>query len=134
MEAEILPYKNNIYQPIKCICGNIAKYHHGHGYVSCSKKCTEDVKKQTNMERFGIDNFSKTSIFKDRNIKTNMERYGVKYTFKIDGFKEKSMQACMKRYGVDNGLSVGRISHQESGVPSSRGRKSGGLRCILKNV
>lgn len=97
------------------------------GYYSCFD-CKSIVLKQTCLNKFGVDSYSKTDEFKkfiSENLnyeeihkkckETNLERYGHEYYFQTksvregnkkwmssDDFKEKSKETLIKKYGVDS--------------------------------
>jgi len=70
---------------------------------ACSHNSVAQKKaRKTNLERYGVDSFSKTKKFKDKTRKTNLERYGVDSFSKTKKFKDKVKQTSIERYGVDN--------------------------------
>jgi len=58
------------------------------------KKC-----KQTVIDRYGVDNVSKSEKIKKKKIKTFISNYGVDNIFKTDGFTEYVNNKCIERYG-----------------------------------
>jgi hypothetical protein len=74
----------------------------------CSVKCSNnsDIKKKkyadTCIEKYGVDNFSKSDIFKNNIITINKEKYGVDWYMQCDDFRVKSISTCLKKYGFDS--------------------------------
>lgn len=72
----------------------------------CSAKCgriNKDVIKKykiTNIKKYGVDNFSKTDLFKNKMINENREKYGVDWYQQSKDFKLKSIKTCLDKYGV----------------------------------
>jgi hypothetical protein len=52
--------------------------------------------KQTNLEKYGVENYYESEDFKEKAAKTKIERYGDENFNNI----EKSRSTCMKKYGV----------------------------------
>jgi hypothetical protein len=74
----------------------------------CSPRCgtlnkeTIDKYKKTNLEKYGVDNISKSEYFKKLMLKTNKEKWGVDWYQQSDDFKSKSILTCLKKYGFEN--------------------------------
>jgi len=58
--------------------------------------------KQTNLERYGVENIFQTNNFKEKIKRTNLEKYGVEHILQAESTKEKIKQTNLKRYGVKN--------------------------------
>lgn len=120
----------------KCkVCNKKINIEYKHGYrdfcsYSCSSKHTnnkleiQDKKRQTCLERYGVDNHSKTKEFKDflkdsrdvleeKKRQTFLKKYGKEHYFQTTVFKdflkkhqddiqEKIKQTCIDKYGVDS--------------------------------
>ena len=93
---------------------------------SCnSKECIALKRKETNLEKWGVDNpmkskmvkerlenkilekwgvehYSKTDEFKEKIKETNLAKWGVEHYSKTDEFKEKFKESSLKKFGVDN--------------------------------
>ena len=85
-----------------CICGNPVEvdiYNYDKD-VTCSKECRYKLVKKTSMERYGVDNAAKSSVFKRKAIETSLKRYGVEYPTQSDVVKRKTRSTCLKKYGV----------------------------------
>ena len=99
---------NNIeVRPVCNICGNKLKFDNGFKKF-CSNRCAQlsneskEKRKKTCLERYGVDNYSKTSEYKQRIKSTCLERYGVEYSWQSKECKEKIKETCLERYGVDS--------------------------------
>ncbi|GIU69097.1 MAG: hypothetical protein KatS3mg002_0333 [Candidatus Woesearchaeota archaeon] len=71
-----------------------------------SEKFKESVerKKETFLEKYGVDNPSKSDIVKEKIRQTFLERYGVEAPMQIDEIKEKAKKTNLEKYGVENPL------------------------------
>lgn len=78
---------------------NIAKY--GGPAPSCSKD-VRDKMKATNQERYGVDAPAQNAEIFDRIKQTNLERYGVEYSSQSDTVRKRCIETVRERYGVDN--------------------------------
>jgi hypothetical protein len=58
--------------------------------------------RQTSVERYGVDNYSKTEDYIVKSKRTYMERYGVDSYTKTEDYLEKTKKTCLERYGVDS--------------------------------
>ena len=63
---------------------------------------TQNKIKETNIEKYGVDNPLKNSKIRDKMKSTNLEKYGDEIMFKTIHFKEISIQTCLDKYGVEN--------------------------------
>ena len=61
----------------------------------------DEKKRQTNLEKYGVENPQRLEKTKERMKATNLERYGVENPFQAEQFKEKSRQTCLAKYGVE---------------------------------
>ena len=102
---------HNIPDYILCECGNRLSNHMNwmDGYKKfCSNKCSSNNKttkentKNTLLNRYGVDHYSKTKEYVDKVKKTSTYKYGVDNYSKTDDYVEKSKKTCMDRYGVDH--------------------------------
>ena len=76
---------------------------------SCSNKCSNIKRKDTQIKRYGVDNYTKTDEYKNRVSKTNLEKYGVINVFQSEIIKDKIKKTNTLKYGVDN-ISKSKIS------------------------
>lgn len=103
-------FEHSILERVTCECGEYVKFiDMKRGFREfCSKRCMYDSKKiklsrkNTNLERYGVDNPSKSDDIRKKVEDTNMDKYGVKYPMQSDKFIEKSKDTFNKNYGVDN--------------------------------
>lgn len=74
----------------------------------CSTKCsqssqlTKEKRKKTNLEKWGVDNPSKSDIVKLKQKNTNIERWGFKSTFQNDNVREKWSKTIKNKFGVEH--------------------------------
>lgn len=97
--------------PAHCkICGAPLKYKNfkaGYG-LFCSTECSykdPDVvkrRKQTCLERYGVEIPLKLEHIKKKQHQTCLERYGVESTGQVKEFREKAKKTCLERYGVES--------------------------------
>jgi hypothetical protein len=80
-----------------------------HQIVKCGvfcKKCTKisrlEKTKQTNMEKYGVENPFQTKEIKEKRKQTYMEKYGVEHPLQNKEIKEKMKQTNMEKYGVEH--------------------------------
>ena len=71
------------------------------GKYACSHKCGSEKARESNLEKYGVDNPNKLEDIKNRKRKTNLNKYGVEYIMQCDIFKEKSKQTNLEKYGVE---------------------------------
>lgn len=74
------------------------------GPQCCSPECTQKLREQTNMERYGVKAAAMAEQVKDKIKNTNLERYGVTHYSKTEEYKEKYKNTIRERYGVDSPL------------------------------
>ena len=109
---EYLPNGSGVKINVKCdVCGHVKKVSYRRyilntncfsDYYACSKKCAVAKVKKRNIERYGVDNISKTKYFKDKYKKVMNERYGVDNGFQSEEIKKKIKESSIKKYGVDH--------------------------------
>lgn len=77
------------------------------GHIFCSHYCqtqSEQRKqnaKQTNIEKYGVDNPTKNAAVLQKRKQTCLEKYGAESVVQSDYFKQKSKQTLLENYGVD---------------------------------
>lgn len=92
--------------------------------VCCSQKCRGVYErnngafkkaslkaKQTCLDKYGVDSYSKTDEFIEREKKTCLEKYGTEFAIQNDDVKDKRVQTVRKRYGVDNVSQIEELKH-----------------------
>lgn len=68
----------------------------------CSSKCSQVKNKKTCLERYGVDNPTKSKEILLKREESNLIKYGVKYPNTLDSFKKSVKKTCLEKYGVDN--------------------------------
>ena len=71
------------------------------GFYGC-KSCSRQKAAITSLEKYGVDNYSKTVEFKERIEKTFMERYGYKTNLMSPEHKEYTKSKLKEVYGKEN--------------------------------
>lgn len=65
-------------------------------------KCLAEIRKQTIIEKYGVENISQLTEIKEKKKKTIVEKYGVENPSQSIEIKEKKKKAYIEKYGVDN--------------------------------
>ena len=112
-----IPFKEKFYlienlltEIPKCECGNSVKFIDMiNGYRKfCSRRCAYDSdsvkksKRETCIEKWGVDNPSKVKEIKDKVKETNIKKFGHEWATKSDLIKEKIKDKFIENWGVDN--------------------------------
>ena len=96
------------------VCGNrckFTKFNKGY-HIYCSKKCSYKSKdrltkcKNTCLEKYGVEFYSKTNDYKEKTIKTCLEKYGVKNVFQSEEKKQKIKNTLKEKYGAEHALQI----------------------------
>lgn len=110
-DINMLPTKSHILVDVKCdICGEEKKIQYRYyndsiqkyGYYTCSAKCAISKNKRTNLEKYGVENVSKSEIIKEKKQKTTYDNFGVKSPFESSDIKNKIKKTNLEKYGVEN--------------------------------
>lgn len=108
---KIWHWVNNEPEYIRCYCGNRVSENMNwkDGYKKyCSNKCSsnsEETKtklKKTNLEKWGVDHYSKTEEWIEKVKKTSLEKWGVDNYSKTDDYIQKSKKTYLCKWGVEN--------------------------------
>lgn len=88
------------------ICGSmfpVTRYHltAKDAKQTCSKKCSSELRKRTNIDKYGGVAPACSKEVRTKMEATNLHRYGVMHAAQSDKFKEKSKQTNLMRYGVE---------------------------------
>ena len=67
--------------------------------IKKDRKLVQELMKDTNIKRYGVDNPAKLDATKEKTSKTNKERYGVSCVFNNNEIREKIEQTNLERYG-----------------------------------
>ena len=103
-------WKNHITHIPQCeVCGKNARFNSfKKGYSSyCSVGCSnrsiskKNKVKQTNLERYGVENPSQSQEIISKTRKTNLDKYGVENPASSKEVQEKIKQTNLERYGVE---------------------------------
>jgi hypothetical protein len=106
-------YINSLPEPPKCKCGCKLNWLYGihKGYGECSdKKCTirmERIRskiKETNLDRYGVENPAQTKEVQDKMKSTMVERYGVENPGQSEEIRQRVIATNQERYGVENAV------------------------------
>jgi hypothetical protein len=124
---------NNEKNYMRCYCGNKLSQNMNwkDGYKKyCSNKCSANSKetkeklketllnkwgvehyskteeyvkkvKETSLKKWGVDNYSKTNDYKEKSKKTYLSKWGVDNYTKTDEYKEKSKKTSLRNWGVE---------------------------------
>lgn len=71
-------------------------------YDKDKKENIQKKRKNTVLNKWGVDNVSKNILIKDKTKTSNIEKYGVEYPIMLDIFKEKVKETNIDKYGVDH--------------------------------
>jgi hypothetical protein len=72
-----------------------------YGFYGC-KKCSRQKAAMTSLNKYGVDNYSKTAEWKSRVENTNIEKYGYKTNLISPIYKEKIENILIDKYGTKN--------------------------------
>lgn len=90
----------------KCFCGNHVNWERTRYLQYCSASCSLEATKQdranTTLEKYGVDNFAKSTEFKTKSKKTFLKNYGVDNPSKSKEIQEKKIKTNLNKYGVLN--------------------------------
>ncbi len=70
--------------------------------ASCSAKNKVHKIKKTNLEKYGVDCYTKTDEYKERVRLTNLEKYGVENVSQAKEIKVKKKETNLKNWGAEN--------------------------------
>ncbi len=80
--------------------------------------CTTIIKKnklkQTNLERYGVENTFQSELFKEKIKQTNLEKYGVEHVSQSNEIKKKIKITNLEKYGVENVSQNSQIAEKKS--------------------
>jgi hypothetical protein len=87
-----------------CRCGKVKKFI---GFkwgwrVTCGDKiCFVESRKETNLEKWGVDNPTKNSEIRKKIKSTNLEKWGVDHPMKSEVVKQNFKSTMLERWGVE---------------------------------
>jgi hypothetical protein len=92
-----------------CKCGQennknftVAYKQGGFKCKECTNKQRYTKYKQSNLEKYGVENLFQLKDIKEKIKQTNLEKYGVENPSQNQEIKEKKIQTTLKHYGVEN--------------------------------
>ena len=97
-------YINNIKDINLCICGKKKKFiglKNGYHKTCGNNKCSSDLRKSTNIVKYGVDNPMKSKEIKERATNTLFENYGVIVPMKSDEVKNNFKKTMLENHGVE---------------------------------
>jgi ATP-dependent Lon protease len=96
---------------VKCdICGKekITEYrwymesYEKYNIYCCNSTCAQFKNKKTNLEKYGVENYTQTNEFKEKFIQYSLNKYGVQNPFQNENIKNKLKETNLEKYGVEN--------------------------------
>jgi hypothetical protein len=102
---------NDIDIQVLCKCGRVTTFHKNwqDGYRKyCTPKCaqtdnsTKEKRKNSVIERYGVDNIAKLDETKKKQEYTNLERYGTKSSFQNKDVQKKWKYTIQNKWGVSH--------------------------------
>lgn len=78
------------------------------GYYSCSK-CKISKTKNTNLEKYGVEYYTKTDEYIEKSIKTNIKKYGTEWRLQNREEYLKQVESNLNKYGCENTFQVEEI-------------------------
>ena len=109
ISEKIYRWRYNIKQDPLCpVCGKKLKFYgFNTGYQQyCSYKCANnneviEKRKQTCLEKYGVENPNQCKEIKEKSKQTCLEKYGVENPFASEKIKKQIKQTCLEKYGVE---------------------------------
>lgn len=68
--------------------------------VKDNKTLVVEKRKQTNLKKYGVENYTQTKEYKEKVKQTNLARYGVESSNQSEAVKERMRRTKLERYGV----------------------------------
>lgn len=72
------------------------------GYSPCNSESANEKRRQTNIQRYGVDNIFKSKQFIESIPDRLFQKYGTTNINDIPGVKDKKHTTCMQKYGVEH--------------------------------
>ncbi len=108
LNEAIFLFKNNLDKTPICElegCTNFkAFYDKGTPHKYLLGCCKEHTLKISMIEKYGVDNISKLSEYREKAKSTMIEKYGVDNISKLSEYREKAKSTMLEKYGVDHPL------------------------------
>jgi len=83
-----------------------------HGFYSC-KKCSRQKAALTSIDRYGVDNYSKTDEFKKRFEETCLKKYGYKTNLINPEHIENNKNILLEKYNTENFFQINRLKNEK---------------------
>ena len=93
-------------RPMCKVCNGNTYYREWRFGETCSLKCAANNErrnlqiKETILQKYGVDNISKSGYFYEKMKAHNLEKYGVEHYMQSSEFKNKSQKSCIEKYGT----------------------------------
>lgn len=89
-----------------CICNkeinlNKEKKYLGCEFYTCSKNCSNEKAKKTNLKKYGAISPSMNPLIRKKIEETNLKKYGATYNSQTEEYREKIKKTNLKKYGVE---------------------------------
>lgn len=68
---------------------------------TCSKSCSEELKKRNNLEKHGVSNPMQHPVFRQNAVTTCLEKYQASNPFQVEEFKRKGRLTNLAKRGVE---------------------------------
>jgi hypothetical protein len=97
----------------RCDCGNTGEVSLPNWISGDQKSCgcsTVELRKQTNLEKYGVENPMQDNEIKDRHKETVLEKYGAENVFATEGVKRKITETSLKKYGTTSPMKNREVS------------------------
>ena len=92
-------------------------------------KCVSEIRKQTNMEKYGVESVMQLSEVKQKRKENFKEKYGVIHYNKLDFFKDKIKKTSLINNGVEYPMQNIKIKEKQQKTTKERY----GVSCSLQN-
>ena len=90
-----LKYNRHRHNKYGIFCSNGCKYSKKGEGLQCIKR------RATNLEKYGVENYSETDECKNKVKKTNLEKYGTEYYMQTDEYLERVKKTNLEKYGTE---------------------------------
>lgn len=81
------------------------------GFYGC-RGCSRQKAAMTSIEKYGVDNYSKTDEHKERVKNTNLEKYGYTTNLLSPEYQEKIKNILKDKYGSENFYEINRVNKE----------------------
>ena len=96
------------------VCGTTVKnVGHKRTRKCCSEKCTVELRKRTNVRKYGVPVSSQAESVKRKAEETCLKRYGVKHAAQNEEIKKKVKEDWVKKYGTDSPMKLEYVKQKQ---------------------